>query len=397
MEALHVACLSEAEQEGRFESVPCTYHSIETFEHGQACYQICTEEPEKVGRSSLAATFSERLPTRPPGPHVVATSSPARTGLFRCLFQGSRPEHVSGRSDSLPFRDKHSLQSFFRDFDLPLSYLQIADGSLGVAHAQTTTDGSKRTTKYTFIAHCTFKRGDWAMALSHDRTRKCTSLFWSVDNRVNVRSITQNLEHLKEFAFHPVLAPCIMFNELLRVALERRRAIKKKIAILEETVGRLTMSTSPWSHNRTVSTSGLQDIEHLIKLLNSCRSEQISREGRYHLWTSVHNAIQVGFAYAEKALDHVPQPVFLKAHCELQDWTALSWRRLESLIARDVDHVSRVDNVSNTLYNLIHQRDSRIQLEIARASQRDSEDMKFLALLGSVFLPAGLIAVSAWS
>lgn len=39
----------------------------------------------------------------------------------------------------------------------------------------------------------------------------------------------------------------------------------------------------------------------------------------------------------------------------------------------------------------------RLQSGIAKASQRDSEDMKFIAVLGSVFLPAGLVAVGlAW-
>lgn len=35
----------------------------------------------------------------------------------------------------------------------------------------------------------------------------------------------------------------------------------------------------------------------------------------------------------------------------------------------------------------------RLQSSIARASLRDSEDMKFIAVLGSVFLPASLVAV----
>jgi hypothetical protein len=46
------------------------------------------------------------------------------------------------------------------------------------------------------------------------------------------------------------------------------------------------------------------------------------------------------------------------------------------------------------LYSLVGQRDLRVQSNIARAAQRDSEDMKFLAVLGSIFLPASLVAVS---
>lgn len=36
----------------------------------------------------------------------------------------------------------------------------------------------------------------------------------------------------------------------------------------------------------------------------------------------------------------------------------------------------------------------QIQSSIARAAQHDSEDMKFLAVMGSIFLPASLVAVS---
>lgn len=46
------------------------------------------------------------------------------------------------------------------------------------------------------------------------------------------------------------------------------------------------------------------------------------------------------------------------------------------------------------LYSLVEQRDLRVQSKIASAAQRDSEDMKFIAVLGSFFLPASLVAVS---
>ena len=49
---------------------------------------------------------------------------------------------------------------------------------------------------------------------------------------------------------------------------------------------------------------------------------------------------------------------------------------------------------TSQLYSLVGQRDIRIQSSIARATQRDSEDMKFIAVLGSIFLPASLVAVS---
>ena len=40
------------------------------------------------------------------------------------------------------------------------------------------------------------------------------------------------------------------------------------------------------------------------------------------------------------------------------------------------------------------QRDILLQSSIAQAARRDSEDMKYIAVLGSIFLPASLVAVS---
>jgi hypothetical protein len=57
-------------------------------------------------------------------------------------------------------------------------------------------------------------------------------------------------------------------------------------------------------------------------------------------------------------------------------------------------NVTAPANSPSQLYSLVGQRDIRIQSSIAQATQRDSEDMKFIAVLGSIFLPASLVAVS---
>jgi Mg2+ and Co2+ transporter CorA len=57
-------------------------------------------------------------------------------------------------------------------------------------------------------------------------------------------------------------------------------------------------------------------------------------------------------------------------------------------------HAFWVTDSRAQLYSLVEKRDLRVQSSIARAAQRDSEVMKFIAVLGSIFLPASLIAVS---
>lgn len=45
----------------------------------------------------------------------------------------------------------------------------------------------------------------------------------------------------------------------------------------------------------------------------------------------------------------------------------------------------------------MEQRHLRAQSDVARAALRDSEDMKFITVLGAVFLPASLVAVCPWA
>ena len=259
------------------------------------------------------------------------------------------PQHVSGRPDSLPFKNLRAVRNVFKSLDLPLSYFQIADGSLTTAQSYTIYDQVGQPVSYELIAHCLTKQGNWAMALSHNASSWLTSVFWAVDDRVDSKMLTEHLYAFQECAFHPVLIPCIMFAAAFQMTLQRRHSIKDKLQRLESAIkridGRTTASTNSYSHQYQ-DEEAARELEHLFELLHSCRSEQASRKGRYDFWQSYYGAIEEGMKYAETILAVSPSEERFKAHSDLRRWTTMTWQRVKSLEARDKDHVNRVDNAS---------------------------------------------------
>jgi hypothetical protein len=308
-----------------------------------------------------------------------------------------------------------TLRHIFQRLELPVAYLQIADGSLSMVQSAIAYDKQGRARQFEFIAHCITKQGDWAMALSHRRVSKDTSVYWSVDHDTNSTLLLEEMHECLELCFHPLLLPCIMFATTVQKSQERRSAIKAKLQIIEQ--GAYTFSRDPTFTADADFWSNQYDsrfkLEHLFELLQSVRREQASREGRYQLWDSYHSALLEGLEYCDQVFSDSDSDRILSAHQELKQWIGLLWKKFESLKARDMDHVQRIKNLSKIvgrapftttiprltfilfkLYNIMHLRNNRIQVDIARASQRDSEDMKFIAILGAVFLPASLVAVS---
>lgn len=294
---------------------------------------------------------SESWTQQPPDEPIFQKDMRTRLGCLRCVFQRSRHQHVSGRPDILPFKDASSARHIFQTLAMPSVYFQIADGVPALVHANITSTDNHQPAGFQLVAHCVTKYGDWAMALSHNPTMRNTAVFWSVDKCIDSELLMADLKSLQDHAFHPMLLPCIMFAAMLRSGVERRLSIKEKLKTLEDNVRVMNRTASQLAHTEleVYPSSPLQlpGIEALFELLSTCRREQASREGRYEFWRSYHTALEDGFAYANEAMTYVPHAVFHKTHSELKQWTALSWCRFESLKARDIDHMARVDNVSD--------------------------------------------------
>lgn len=302
----------------------------------------------ETNAANAFALYSPRAPDR----SVRAGYQGDATGHLKCLSQRRRPSHVSNQADKLPFKDAAALRDVFDNFGLPTTYLHIADGSPAIAQC-TISKTAKGRSKLEFVAHCVTKQGDWAMALSHDPSANSTSVYWSVDQRIPAEHLLEDLTAFKDSAFHPMLVPCIMFAAALEMAVRRRFDIKDCLRRLEKAVQLLHRHTSQSLLGAPEHPSELESrsraMEEALGLLTTCRRAQASRDGRNDFWRSYQDALETGLDYAEHATSQVPTAQFDRAHDELKRWTALASRKLDSMKARNNDHIARVDIASDTV------------------------------------------------
>ncbi|KXS98981.1 hypothetical protein AC578_4997 [Pseudocercospora eumusae] len=377
--------LADAEREGRFEWHEPELHIVRMKPNLAILYDKIRRDGNNKDLIVDKGCSDSRAPLECCGGSVL-----------RCYFQSSRPQHISGQQDYLPFENATAARELFLKLDLPSSYFLIAGGSPAACYSQTQHDKTGRPLRYELAAHCVTKRGDWALVVSHRVDSADTSVFWSVDGRMDAKFLLSSLKNFEAYTFHPMLIPCIMFADTLRMNKERRADIKDKLRRLENAV--VQMNRKPSFHASELDFASLQhsgpqyDVEGLFKSLHGCRKDQESQEGRRELWQSFHDALVEGFKYAEVAVVDFADSSKARMHYDLDSWAKITWKTLQSLHARDEDHIRRVNHVAAELGNIIQQRETRLHATIARAAQRDSEDMKFIAVLGSIFLPASLIA-----
>lgn len=349
MEIMSEKILGAAEDESRFETHDAESHRIWTFEKAPTSYDWTPIG--YAGKHLTSLSWSELAsPANPPAPASYSSSDSGITGSLHAIFQTSRPEHVSGRPDILPFSDKSTCKQVFSALKLPLAYLMIADGALGISHSHIIRDAFDRPIRFDFIVHCASKQGDWSMALSHSVATRDTSAFLSIELDMDKPPIVDALRTWQDYAFHPAYLPCIMFADMLRKSVKRRFQIKTRIRALEETLRTVTKAAQrapgPEYENFDRMLEEPQRIETLFDLLHGCRKDQSSREGRYELWSTYYGAIHESLCYAENAIKWVEPEHFRKIHSDLRQWSQLTWRKFESLKARDKDHIARVDNLS---------------------------------------------------
>ncbi|CAK3847436.1 Hypothetical predicted protein [Lecanosticta acicola] len=380
MKRVQERVLLQAERDGRFCAQETEYHCITAPANGgiKTQYTVANDREEEKGFSSR---FLPKISTAEGYDPFHRDLDWEKPYTLRCVLQRTRPRHVSTRPDVLPFGNAEEMRVVFDSLDLPASYFQIADGSPATARSAIIWNDHGKPERYELVAYCVTKQGDWGMALSHNASTMSTAAFWSVDERIDSQALTQDLHDFQDHAAHPMLIPCIMLSAALRMAVQRRHSIKERISQLESTISALRHPVLSVDVDEDPP-----DLDHLFELLQSCRKDQASRRGRYDFWDTFHTAIEEGFTYASSLA------INRTARDDLYQWSSLTRQRLQSLKARDKDHTHRVDNISALLHNLVQQREIRLQSSIAKAARRDSQDMKFIAVLGSIFLPASLVA-----
>jgi hypothetical protein len=289
-----------------------------------------------------------------------------RQSTLNCIFQPTRPQHISGCPDPMPFTSKSETQAVFTTLRLPSSYFQMAHGTAGSTQAHTTRQQHPgRPERYEFTAHYNTRLGDWALALSHDAERRITSVFWSVDKRIDSVALLDDFNDFKQYALHPLLVPCIMFASNLRVNEQRQRSIKKRMRELEICLQQNILeeaspaSSSAFDRDGKVSGGPRRhgdqtqppSLETHFQVLHTCRADQSSWKGRYRFWQSFAESLEEGFQYVESLMAASPDAHLLEAHQELRRWVDVNDKKHASLMARAEDHVCRIDNASHMVFS----------------------------------------------
>lgn len=333
-------------QAARFQGQRTECHVLETAfvpTAGVSCIHTASE----VDLDTLTSTRGRQHTTYPP------PAQSQKLGTLVCLFQNERSTHKSGLNDELPFPNGKAALQLFKSLDLPMSYFRVAHSSVAVAHAAVTLGQRNRPRRFEFITKCISKFADWAFALSHDAASGTTSVFWGVGRAAGPEALLLDLLSKKRLSHHPMLVPCIMFSHMFELAMQRRAETKRKLKRLEHDVSWL--STTGVSKNHPKDGRGDDDfqqitdseqIESLSETLNACRSEQASREGRYHSWQSYYDCLEKGFGYWQSIISDQDNEFLTDAHTELSSCAALTWAQMQSLKARDVDEVTRVSEIS---------------------------------------------------
>ena len=291
-----------------------------------------------------------------------------------CVFQRTRPAHTSTEADILPFRSKDALNHVFDGLRLPSSYFQVADGSPTTCHHHILVE-KDIPRRYEFVGHWVTKTGDWSLALAHHAETMETSVFWSMNEKMESGALLGDLLANKNNAFHPMLIPCIMFAHVFEMSLDRRNKIKDELKNLESAVS--DTNTFVLGRTPTRRATGLQDvvthdqerqadvplrerpmpeleveIARRFQTLNKCRQFQETQQGRRQLWTSFNKAIEAGLEYMENVLTdpNNPSGERHRAACDdLQHWRRITWNKMENLIARDEDHVRRIESIAGSV------------------------------------------------
>jgi hypothetical protein len=135
-----------------------------------------------------------------------------------------------------------------------------------------------------------------------------------------------------------------MFAANLRMSEQRRHAIKDTLQSLESAIQQISQKEAS-SYDRDAEAydhyEQPQSLEIYFQMLHRCR------KGRYGFWRDFVGAVEEGFKYIEDLMADSQDDWLLEAHNELRRWIAVNDKKLESLMARDEDHVYRVDNVSH--------------------------------------------------
>ncbi|KAF8856396.1 hypothetical protein BDZ45DRAFT_594255 [Acephala macrosclerotiorum] len=234
--------------------------------------------------------------------------------------------------------------------------------------------------------------GSWSLGISYDYNSGVTSaLLVGLENRVLRSSFIRLLKSKAELAGHPSLLPLLLCDTLAERHAREVHLSTNRILELETSIG-----VNDYTDGTPVAELDEADFTRISQSLNG----ELSRLANYEKWVNSHIVLLKEVLNGDGATG-------ISTDSRWHSRSAQQTRKLEvmikqygnSLLGWNVDLLARiacqqkiVQGQIQTVYNLLAQRDNRLNIEIARASKRDSTAMKTIAILTMMFLPGAFIA-----
>ncbi|KAG6365156.1 hypothetical protein INS49_006763 [Diaporthe citri] len=252
------------------------------------------------------------------------------------------------------------------------------------------------------------KTRGWELMLSHHfRTGVTTGYVKGTDSS----DMTESIQHLKECASHmahPFLLPVIILSHDLSPKTDsKQRDARDWLRRLEHAV---SMRNEIQEEEGYVK-ADVMDLDQINRDLVECHSQVLWK--RPQAYQEIITAMEEGMEKFVRMLPPERGPLALEdggrdlyGYRDLRKQQSSMLSRLEFYYnkLKGTEHyvhttLERLAIQRSALYNIIAQKESKLNLQmagdqrrLAYASKRDSTSMKTISLLGSIFLPATLLA-----
>ncbi|KAK0109501.1 hypothetical protein ONS95_002190 [Cadophora gregata] len=229
----------------------------------------------------------------------------------------------------------------------------------------------------------------WSMAISwNSATSHSSGLFEGVSD-ADIQEIVEYLTAKKNHSGHPLALPTMMLDLLMVHYTAHRRELESSLFLLETQLGitRGTRKTDAWDW-------GYDLFRESTKHCNGVYTGLVYLERRLQFASGLSKFLLSCLIYCgeENMLSEEQKSKIRGISRAMKE----NIQNNETFLETQLQHVLCLQKQSQALitviYTIVAQKDSRVNLQIAKAAKRDSSSMTALAVLGIVFLPAMLIA-----
>ncbi|KAK4214207.1 hypothetical protein QBC37DRAFT_342599 [Rhypophila decipiens] len=237
----------------------------------------------------------------------------------------------------------------------------------------------------------------WEFMLSHDFSSAVTTGFVRRTNRSLGRDWTTDLKDCILDIGHAMLIPLLVIDiEVSGTKDSYQREARKQVRELELAISMRTAGAQP---NYKLADGVTVDLPAISSALATCQSHVLWNPpaANLEIIATIREADQV-FRKSLPA-NRRGSPVLEMFHTTLTARLSFYEKRLRGIQTYGDVTKHKLEVQRNTLYNLMAQKDSKLNLQmaadqrlLATQSKRESEAMKGLSLLGAVFLPGAFLA-----